>query len=65
MSFQNRIKRLASDTAVYGISSIVGRLINFLLFPLYSHVFLPDEYAPVIVIYVSFMFLNILFQHGM
>jgi O-antigen/teichoic acid export membrane protein len=65
MSFQNRIKRLASDTAVYGISSIVGRLINFLLFPLYSHVFLPDEYAPVIVIYASFMFLNILFQHGM
>jgi len=65
MSFQARIRRLASETAIYGISSIVGRLINFLLFPLYSHVFLPAEYAPIIVIYASFMFLNILFQHGM
>jgi O-antigen/teichoic acid export membrane protein len=64
MSFQTRIRRLASETAIYGVSSIVGRLINFLLFPLYSHVFLPAEYAPIIVIYAAFMFLNILFQHG-
>ncbi|MDA1028650.1 MAG: polysaccharide biosynthesis C-terminal domain-containing protein [Bacteroidetes bacterium] len=64
MSFQTRIRRLASETAIYGISSIVGRLINFLLFPLYSHVFLPSEYAPIIVIYAAFMFLNVLFQHG-
>jgi len=65
MSFRARIGRLASDTAIYGISSIVGRLINFLLFPLYSNVFLPSEYAPIVVVYAAFMFLNILFQHGM
>ncbi len=64
MSFQTRIRRLASETAIYGISSIVGRLINFLLFPLYSQVFLPAEYAPIIVVYAAFMFLNVLFQHG-
>ena len=65
MSFQARIRRLASETAVYGVSSIVGRLINFLLFPLYSHVFLPSEYDPIVLIYAAFMFLNILYQHGM
>lgn len=65
MSFRARIGRLASETAIYGVSSIVGRLINFLLFPLYSNVFSPSEYAPIVVVYAAFMFLNILFQHGM
>lgn len=62
---KGRIRQLASDTAVYGVSSIVGRLVNFLLFPLYSHVFLPDEYGPIIVLYAAFVFLNIVYQHGM
>jgi len=61
----SRIRQLASETAVYGISSIVGRLVNFLLFPLYSQVFLPDEYSPIIVLYAAFVFLNIVYQHGM
>jgi len=65
MSVSARIKQLASETAVYGVSSIVGRLINFLLFPLYSQVFDPDVYGPIIVIYAAFIFLNILYQHGM
>lgn len=29
---------MAKDTAIYGISSIVGRFLNYLLFPLYTHV---------------------------
>lgn len=65
MSSGSRIRRLASETAVYGISSVVGRLINFLLFPLYSQVFPPDVYQPVVILYAAFIFLNILFQHGM
>lgn len=32
------LKSLAKDTAIYGISSIVGRFLNYLLFPLYTHV---------------------------
>lgn len=65
MSFQARIRKLASETAIYGVSSIVGRMVNFLLFPLYSHEFAPDVYGPIIVIYAAFQFLNILYQHGM
>lgn len=61
----SRIGRLASETAIYGISSVVGRLINFLLFPLYSQVFDPDVYQPVAILYAAFIFLNILYQHGM
>ena len=31
------MKALAKDTAIYGLSSIVGRFLNYLLVPLYTH----------------------------
>ncbi len=31
------LKGLAKDTAIYGLSSIVGRFLNYLLVPLYTH----------------------------
>ena len=31
------IKSLAKDTAIYGMSSIVGRFLNYLLVPLYTN----------------------------
>ena len=31
------LKALAKDTAIYGLSSIVGRFLNYLLVPLYTH----------------------------
>ena len=31
------IKSLFKDTAVYGLSSIIGRFLNYLLVPLYTH----------------------------
>ena len=32
------MKSLAKDTAIYGLSSIVGRFLNYLLVPLYTNV---------------------------
>ncbi len=32
------MKSLAKDTVIYGLSSIVGRFLNYLLVPLYTHV---------------------------
>jgi len=60
-----RLRRLASETAIYGLSSILARLLNFLLFPFYSHVFAPDAYGVVSIVYTAFIFLNILYQYGM
>ena len=31
------LKSLAKDTAIYGLSSIIGRFLNYLLVPLYTH----------------------------
>lgn len=39
------LKKLAGDTAIYGISSILGRLINYLLVPIYTRLFLEAEYG--------------------
>lgn len=33
------IKSLVKDTAIYGMSSIIGRFLNYMLFPLYTNVF--------------------------
>ena len=32
----SNLKGLAKDTAIYGLSSIVGRFLNYLLVPLYT-----------------------------
>jgi O-antigen/teichoic acid export membrane protein len=59
------IKKLANQTLIYGMSSIVGRVINFLLVPLYVRVFVPGEYGVYVELYAYFTFLNILFTYGM
>lgn len=34
---KNSLKRLLGDTAIYGLSSIIGRFLNYLLVPLYTY----------------------------
>ncbi len=41
----NPLKKLASETAIYGVSSILGRLLNWLLVPLYTVLFVQEEYG--------------------
>jgi O-antigen/teichoic acid export membrane protein len=59
------IKKLASQTAVYGLSSIVGRLLNYLLVPLYTNIFLPAEYGVVTDLYSYVAFFAVLMTYGM
>jgi O-antigen/teichoic acid export membrane protein len=45
-------KKLASDTALYGISTILGRMLNFVLVPLQTYVFTrPEEMASNVELY--------------
>lgn len=41
----NPLKKLAGETAIYGVSSILGRLLNWLLVPLYTNIFAESEYG--------------------
>ncbi len=61
----NPFKRLAGETAIYGLSNIIGRVINFLLVPLYTRVFIPGEYGVVTEMYVYVAFLLIVLTYGM
>ncbi|MGN0223949.1 MAG: oligosaccharide flippase family protein [Muribaculaceae bacterium] len=59
------IKSLAKDTAIYGISSIVGRFLNWCLVPLYTNVFAEDQYGMVTFIYSIVALLYIILTYGM
>ncbi|UOQ80131.1 lipopolysaccharide biosynthesis protein [Hymenobacter sp. 5414T-23] len=58
-------KRLASQTAVYGISSIVGRVLSYLLVPVYTARFAAAQYGIVTGLYAYVSFLNVVFTYGM
>ena len=60
-----QLKRLGSDTAVYGLSTILGRFLNFLLVPFYTNVLLPGDYGVVAYLYSLLAFVNVLYAYGM
>jgi len=58
-------KKLVGQTAAYGLSSIVGRAITYLLVPIYTAVFAPAELGVQVVLYAYVAFFNVLFTYGM
>lgn len=60
----NPLKRLASQTAVYGISSIVGRFLNYLLVPLFTYTFTPAQYGVVSEFYAYAGFFAVVLLFG-
>tara|TARA_Y100001954_G_scaffold162941_1_gene172881 strand:+ start:4648 stop:6129 length:1482 start_codon:yes stop_codon:yes gene_type:complete len=60
----NPLKKLAGQTVIYGLSSVVGRLLNYLLVPLYTRYFLPEEYGIVTELYAYVAFLVVILTYG-
>lgn len=60
-----QISTLAKETVFYGLGNIIPRLLNFLLFPLHTRVFDPEEYGVISYLYVFVAFLNIVYTFGM
>ena len=61
----NPLKKLAEQTVVYGLSSVIGRLLNYLLVPLYTRFFAPEDYGVVTELYAYVAFLVILLTYGL
>jgi O-antigen/teichoic acid export membrane protein len=61
----NPFKKLAGDTAIYGVSSIVGRFLNWWLVPYYTIIFLPEVYGIVHNLYSYVAFFVVLLLYGM
>ena len=60
------MKRLAKDTAIYGLSSIVGRVLNWMLVPVYTRVLeSPAEYGIVTNIYGYTALFLVVLTYGM
>ncbi len=62
---REKIRELGKDTAIYGISTIVGRFLGFLLVPFYTHFISPGAMGIYTNIYAYLAFLNIVFIYGM
>ena len=61
----NPIKALAGQTVIYGMGTIVPRLLNYLLVPLYTRVFAPGIYGQITDLYAWIAFLLALLTYGM
>ena len=60
------IKNLAKETAIYGVSSIVGKSVNFLLLPLYVRALMnTGEYGVVTHLYSLTAILMVVLTYGM
>ncbi|MDR0743732.1 MAG: lipopolysaccharide biosynthesis protein [Tannerella sp.] len=60
------MKRLAKDTAIYGLSSIIGRFLNWMLVPMYTRVLVSaGEYGVVTNLYGYTALIVVLLTYGM
>ena len=61
----SEIKKLFNQTLIYGFSSVIARVLNFLLVPLYTILFIPSEYAIVSEMYAYAALLMVFGTFGM
>ncbi len=61
----NPLRKLAGQTAIYGLSSIIGRLLSYLLVPIYTRVFIPQEYGIANELYAYISLLLVVLTYGM
>ncbi len=66
MADTNSMKGLAKDTAIYGLSSIIGKFLNYLLVPLYTYVLARTaDYGIVTNLYAWTALLLVILTYGM
>jgi O-antigen/teichoic acid export membrane protein len=61
----DRIFKLGKESAIYGLSSIVGRFLNFLLVPLYTNFLAKAELGVVGYVYSYIAFAFVIYGYGM
>ncbi len=59
------IKKLAGQTAIYGLPSILGRFLNYLLVPLHTGQFITSEYGIVSDVYAIVAFVAVMLTWGL
>ena len=59
------MRSLARETVVYGLSTVLGRLLNFLLTPLFTHLLSPSDNGVIATTYAYVAFLTVVFGLGL
>ena len=59
------LKKLAGETAVYGLSTILARIVNFLFVPIYTRLLLPEQYGVVTELSAYIAMLQVLLVMGL
>jgi len=59
------IKKLAGQTFWYGLSSIFGRFLNYLLTPVLATLFASEDYGKITTLFTVAAFLNIVYTYGL
>jgi O-antigen/teichoic acid export membrane protein len=61
----NPLRQLAGQTAIYGVSSIIGRLINYVLVPIHTYTFVTAQYGEVSNMYAFAAILLVFMTYGL
>jgi O-antigen/teichoic acid export membrane protein len=61
----NPLKKLFKQTAIYGLATVLPRMLNVLMVPLYTEVMPPGSYGKVIIIFSYFAIFNVFLAYGM
>ncbi|MFI3304900.1 MAG: oligosaccharide flippase family protein [Rikenellaceae bacterium] len=59
------LEKLAKQSAIYGVSTILGRLLSYLLTPYYTRLFAPAEYGIITDLYALIPFTLVILTMGM
>ena len=58
-------KSLFKQTLIYGLATVLPRMISFLLNPLYTEVLPKQEFADVSIVFAYLVFFNVVLSYGM
>jgi O-antigen/teichoic acid export membrane protein len=64
-TIEKMLRKLASDTALYGVSTMLGRMINYLLVMLHTQLFGPEELAVQVQLYAFTGIALVIYVFGM
>jgi len=61
----NPLKKLFKQTFIYGLATVLPRVLSFILVPLYTSVMDPETYGEISVIFSWFAIFNVVLAYGM
>ncbi|MEM9144477.1 MAG: oligosaccharide flippase family protein, partial [Bacteroidota bacterium] len=61
----NPLKKLFKQTAIYGLATVLPRMLNFLLLPLYTSVLITAGYGELSIVFAWIIIFNVVLAYGM